>query len=259
MAANLFRRYVWLLDLISHSGGITFDDISDKWESAQLNDRQGEPLSKKTFHNHINAIEEMFDIRIVCQRQGGFRYVLEGADGGELSNAQELLIQRLRISNALIANPRLSERFLLDKSLEYKHINPLISAMNDSHRLHVSYWRVGDERDKRREFTLEPYFVKQFSKEWFVVGRIVEEKKIRVLSFTSIRKLEPLKESFEYPEEFDIKSFIDSHLNMLDLESGELKGKDTATDDSAEFALQRFRDTFPRRSTYGSFTPDEVL
>lgn len=259
MAANLFRRYVWLLDLIGHSGGIRFKEISEKWENAQLNDRRGEPLSKKTFHNHINAIEEMFDIRIVCQRQGGYRYVLTGADGGELSDTQELLIQRLRISNALIANPRLSKRFILDKSLEFKHLNPLISVMDDSKRVKVYYWRVGEQRDKQREFTLEPYFVKQFSKEWFVVGRVVEEDKIRVLNFTNIRKLEPLEESFEYPNDFDINSFIDSSLRLLDLESGELKRANSTSDDSAEFALQRYRDILPRRSMYGSFIPDEVL
>ena len=259
MAANLFRRYVWLLDLIGHSGGIRFKEISEKWEKAQLNDRRGEPLSKKTFHNHINAIEEMFDIRIVCQRQGGYRYVLTGADGGELSDTQELLIQRLRISNALIANPRLSKRFILDKSLEFKHLNPLISVMDDSKRVKVYYWRVEEQRDKQREFTLEPYFVKQFSKEWFVVGRVVEEDKIRVLNFTNIRKLEPLEESFEYPNDFDINSFIDSSLRLLDLESGELKRANSTSDDSAEFALQRYRDILPRRSMYGSFIPDEVL
>jgi hypothetical protein len=43
MSAFLFRRYVWLLDKISEasrSGGISFDEISRKWEYDTLNDRQ---------------------------------------------------------------------------------------------------------------------------------------------------------------------------------------------------------------------------
>ena len=94
MSAHLFRRYVWLLDQVNR-GGMTFKKISRQWANSSLNDRPGEPLALKTFHNHIEAIEEIFDLRIRCQRQGGYVYVLEKNENADTSKTQrELLDER---------------------------------------------------------------------------------------------------------------------------------------------------------------------
>ena len=260
MAAHLFNRYVWLLDQVSR-GGKKFKDISEAWETNYLlNDRPGEPLPKKTFYNHIKAIEEMFGIRIRCQRIGGYVYVLEGIDGGKLSDTQEMLLHQLRLSNAIFSNTRLSPRIILDKSLAYRYLNPLLAAMDESHRVKIYYWRIGESRNKRVELTFEPYFLKQFSKEWFVVGRVVEDNTIRILLFDHIRKIETLNDYYAYPEAFDINKFIDNTLSLLD-EDGNMvaEGNSSILDDRELFASLRFRDTIYRRSTYGSFIPDEKI
>lgn len=259
MAVHLFKRYVWLLDLISQ-GGKTYEKISYKWEKSPLNDRPGEPLPLRTFHNHIKAIEEMFDIHIRCQRQGGYVYVLEGANGEELSDTQEALLHQLRLSNAISTNTRLSPRIIIDKTVAYRYLNPLLAAMDESQRVKIYYWRIGDSRDKRVEFTFEPYFIKQFSKEWFVVGRVVEDDSIRILLFDHIRMVEPLDEYYIYPESFDVKTFIDNTLSLLDKEGNMVTESDSSIlDDRELFASLRFRDTIYRRSTYGSFIPDEKI
>ena len=259
MATHLFRRYIWLLDQVS-LGGMTYEKISYKWEKSPLNDRPGEPLPIRTFHNHIKAIEEMFDIHIRCQRQGGYVYVLEGANGEELSDTQEALLHQLRLSNAISSNARLSPRIILDKTVAYRYLNPLLLAMDESQRVKIHYWRIGDPRDKRAEFTFEPYFLKQFSKEWFVVGRVVEDNTIRILLFDHIRKIEILNDYYAYPEAFDINKFIDNTLSLLD-EDGNMvaEGNSSILDDRELYASLRFRDTIYRRSTYGSFIPDEKI
>ena len=259
MATHLFRRYIWLLDQVS-LGGMTYEKISYKWEKSPLNDRPGEPLPLRTFHNHIKAIEDMFDIHIRCQRQGGYVYVLEGADGKELSDTQEALLHQLRLSNAISTNTRLSPRIILDKSVAYRHLNPLLAAMDESQRVKIYYWRMGDSRDNRVEFTFEPYFLKQFSKEWFVVGRVVEDDSLRILLFDHIRMVEPLEEYYVYPESFDVKTFIDNTLALLD-EDGNVvtEGEAFAIDDRVLFATLRYKDTLYRRSIYGSFIPDEKI
>lgn len=259
MAAHLFRRYVWLLEQVNR-GEMTYEKISRAWEYSPLNDRPGEPLSPRTFYNHVAAIKDMFNIHIRCLRQGGYVYVLENIDGEGLSDAQETLLNQLRLSNAITSNTRLSPRIILDKSVVYRHLNPLLAAMEESQRIKVYYWRIGDSRDKRAEFAFEPYFLKQFSKEWFVVGRIVEDNTIRILLFDHIRKIESINESYAYPEEFDIKAFIDQTLSLIDEDGNTVaKSEQLILDDRELFASLRFRDTVYRRSTYGSFIPDEVL
>jgi hypothetical protein len=202
----------------------------------------------------------MFDIHIRCQRQGGYVYVLEGADGKKLSDAQEALLHQLRLSNAITANTRLSPRIILDKTVAYRHLNPLLAAMDESQRVKIYYWQMGDSRDNRVEFTFEPYFLKQFSKEWFVVGRVVEDDSIRILLFDHIRMVEPLDEYYVYPESFDVKTFIDNTLALLDANGNMVAESEAfAIDDRVLFATLRYKDTLYRRSIYGSFIPDEKI
>ena len=117
---------------------------------------------------------------------------------------------------------------------------------------------MGDKQEQRTEFNFEPYFIKQFAKEWFVVGRVVEDNTMRVLKFDSIRKIELLEETFDYPNDFNINHYLDSLTAKVDPDSWEIAG-DTDVDDSHEFALLRYRDTLYHRSRYGSFIPDEAM
>lgn len=61
--AVLFNRYAWLVDTIYRAGRITFEEINERWLHSSLNDTE-EDLPLKTFHNHKNAIQQMFDINI---------------------------------------------------------------------------------------------------------------------------------------------------------------------------------------------------
>jgi hypothetical protein len=68
MAVHVFKRYVWLLDLISQ-GGKTYEDIDRAWRNNYLLNNNKEFLPKRTLHNHITAIKEMFVIEIECRKQ----------------------------------------------------------------------------------------------------------------------------------------------------------------------------------------------
>ncbi len=70
--AYLFKRYIWLLDVIYNAKKISFEDINRKWQNASLN-YSCEELPLRTFHNHRLAISEMFDIDITCDRKQEFK------------------------------------------------------------------------------------------------------------------------------------------------------------------------------------------
>lgn len=75
MANNLFKRYLWLINTIKSFGPISFDGINIQWLKSSLNELE-EDLPKKTFRNHLNAIAELFDIEILCDRKNGYRYYI---------------------------------------------------------------------------------------------------------------------------------------------------------------------------------------
>lgn len=75
MANNLFKKYLWLMNTIKSFGPISYDSINRLWERSALNEL-GEELPKKTFHNQLNAISDLFDIEILCDRKNGYRYYI---------------------------------------------------------------------------------------------------------------------------------------------------------------------------------------
>ena len=90
MAGNLFKRYVWLLDLIQRTGGIKYEYINRNWwENYRLNETH-EPLPKRTLQNHIKAIYEMFGIEIECDRKRDYKYVIKNPENIEKIKARAL-------------------------------------------------------------------------------------------------------------------------------------------------------------------------
>ena len=72
MAANLFGRYVWLIDTLRRYKRLTFQEISELWQESGLG--YGEELPLKTFHNHkkaINSEERTFTARSRIVLAGG--------------------------------------------------------------------------------------------------------------------------------------------------------------------------------------------
>ena len=65
--STLFNRYVWLVETILRAGRITFEEINDKWNRSRLN-YSGDVIPLRTFHNHRQAIEEMFDVTVTDVR-----------------------------------------------------------------------------------------------------------------------------------------------------------------------------------------------
>ena len=80
MSANLFKRYFWLMDVIYRSNGITREEINRRWAVSELNERKENELPERTFHRYREAIENIFDINIVCDRHGDKRYHIENLD-----------------------------------------------------------------------------------------------------------------------------------------------------------------------------------
>ena len=50
-----FKKYLWILDLLYSSGGITFKEMAEKWKESSLNDRKT-ILAKRTFDDYRRAI-----------------------------------------------------------------------------------------------------------------------------------------------------------------------------------------------------------
>lgn len=91
MANNLFTKYVWMLSTMYHAGKVSYSDLNRKYV-----EKFKEKLPLRTFHNHKDAIEELFGVKIKCDRKNGFKYYIAGIENiknGELGKLIQELLQ----------------------------------------------------------------------------------------------------------------------------------------------------------------------
>lgn len=159
MAKDLFNRYIWLVDTIYRADGITFEEINEKWTRSSMSG--GEDLPLKTFHNHRKAIEDIFDINIVCDKKNGYRYHIENADDMKRGGVRTWLLNTFAVNNLINESHHLKRRIMFEQIPSgQKYLTPIIEAMRDGRALEMTYksfWR-----QSRYDTEVEPYFIKVF-------------------------------------------------------------------------------------------------
>lgn len=218
MAANLFNRCVWLLDLISKPNGKTFEQIDQAWQRSALN-KDGLPLPKRTLHNHIQAIAEMFNINIVCKRQGGYRYLIEDDSESRKSEARTSLLNQLRLSNAMM-NGSIAGRILTNRILHERFFSPLMTAMDENKNVHIVYrdCTINEAIEYTiKHITLSPYMLRQMSEfRWYLIGRDQEDHLIHALDLNHVEHIGLLESTFTMPKEFSFDAFTKT-LDTVDV------------------------------------------
>ncbi|HML66623.1 MAG TPA: WYL domain-containing protein [Dysgonomonas sp.] len=205
MAKDLFKRYIWLVDTIFQAGRITFDEINDKWERSSLSD--GNSLPKKTFHNHKDTIEEIFDIIIVCDAKDSYRYYIENSEDLDNGSMRNWLLNTFTINNLISESQKLRNRIQLEEIPSgQQHLTPIIEAMRDSYKLEItyqSYWK-----DHASTFEIEPYLVKIFKQRWYLIAYSEGMGRIMIYALDRIQQLSITQNRFDYPKDFNPEEYF---------------------------------------------------
>ena len=112
-SALLFRSYIWLADTIYTAGHITRKEIDEKWaRNTSLNHHNESHIPERTFHNWKNAIEDMFEIVISCDRARGRSYYIENADDMERGGIRAWMLNTFAINNLINESHHLKRQIL---------------------------------------------------------------------------------------------------------------------------------------------------
>lgn len=244
MAGNVYQQYVWLLDLINRRDGITFRKISDAWQISPLNDT-GQRLPRRTFINHLQKIKEIFDIDIECT--SGFNYRITYSGDIDLDSIKQSLLAHLQLSNALFANPKLAKRISLDGYLSFRYFSPLIEAMENGFVVELNF--LHHEKDCRSYPKICPYYIKQFEKAWFVVGRDIKKNAICAYAFNDIVAIRISEEG----EKFDMSEEVDVTEFMRNPEFGETK----YNNNDLYMQMHEKHKCSRHRNRWGTYTPED--
>ncbi len=211
--AKLFRRYVWLVDLISRAGRITFEEINRKWRYSPLNEDE-EDLPLKTFHNHKEAIQEMFGITIACARSGGYTYYIENAEDLNAEGAKRWLLNSFAVSNLITESKSLNNRILFEEIPSgQQFLTPLIEAMRDSVTVQLTHKSF--DRETSHTFEVEPYCVKVFRQRWYLAAYNKEYDGMRVYALDRILDVNITATHFDMPKDFDPEGYFANSFGII--------------------------------------------
>jgi hypothetical protein len=201
MVTELLQKYIWLVQTFIRAGdnGLSLQDILDKWEN-----RWDSPYSRRTFNNHRNDVEDVFGIRIECNRSTN-RYFIEYSDDVTDENAESAwLINTFSVNNLLRSGKeRLSGRVTVENVPSgHRHLATIMDAMIDNLELIIEYKKYSSTEGER--LTIHPYAVKENAKRWYILAYCVERKGLRVYGLDRVQNLKITTKSFKMPLNFDV-------------------------------------------------------
>lgn len=212
MAKDLFNRYIWLVDTIYRADGITFEEINEKWLRNSMS--EGLDLPLKTFHNHRKAIEDMFDINIVCNKRGGYKYYIENADDMEKGGVRTWLLNTFAVNNLINESHHLKRRIVFEQIPSGQNfLTPVIEAMRDGMSIEIKYksfWRQDEYTTE-----VEPYFVKVFKQRWYLIARNKIKDAIRIYALDRIHALTQTGNAFVMPKDFSPEEYFYNSFGII--------------------------------------------
>ena len=208
MAANTFRRYIWLLDLLDRRGYATYEEICDAWLRSSVNE-DGEELPKRTFRNHITAILDQFGIEIAFRK--GCGYYINPEDQNESKTAKWML-SSLSMYNTLSECQGMKERILFDDVPARDGLQDLVQAMKNGNAVNFMYKSHFEEEP--HDVEMEPYCLKFFKLRWYVIGRRTEDGELRTYALERMTGIEQTDRPFTIPDDFDGEAYFSNYFGV---------------------------------------------
>lgn len=201
MVTELLKKYIWLVQTFIRAGehGLSLEEITDKWET-----RFDSPYSRRTFNNHREAVEEVFGIRIGCNRSTNRYFIESSEDIANENDETAWLINTFTVNSMLsLGKERLSGRVSVeDIPSGHKHLTSIMEAMTENFEVKIKYQKyTSSEADS---YTLRPYALKEFAKRWYIVAYCCEREALRVYGLDRILSLDLTGKTFSMEEGFDV-------------------------------------------------------
>ena len=210
--ATLFRRYLWLLDVIYSAGRITLDEIRVRWQRNEMSG--GEELPRKTFENHRKAVEELFDVNIACDRRTN-EYYVECGDDLVRDDLRRWLLETFAVNDLLVNSKRLRRRIALEPIPSgYAYLTTVLRAMEENRCLEIVYRHTYDEKREKR-YEVEPYGLKAFRRRWYLIANSVEMGGIYAFALDRVRSMVPTAKAAEIPSDFDCAEFYADAFGII--------------------------------------------
>lgn len=204
MVRSIFYRYIWLVEQLNNTGGLSLAEINARWVH-NIDISEGNPLPERSFHNYRAKIEEIFDINIDYDRGQG-KYIIKDDEGLQQSRTRQWLLNTFSLQNMLTEGRGLGSRIEFENVPSgEKRVSDIVRAMQTGIVLRIVYnnfWK-----GETTERYIEPYMLKIFKQRWYVVAN-ERGSKIKVFALDRIVELDRTEDKFGLPKNFDPEAYF---------------------------------------------------
>lgn len=212
MAKNYFNRYVWLIDVISRHGHIRKQEIDALWAASSLNDNKDNGIAERTFHNHREAILDIFGIEIAYDR--GLGYYIANSEDLDGDGARSWLLESMSLSNLLNESADMRGRILFEKvPSSSRWLSIIVDTMRDGKALEMTYQSFN--RTEPTTFETHPYCLKIFRQRWYMLAKTIGKEELRIYALDRVRDIKILDKLLRLPKDFDAAEFFSDYFGII--------------------------------------------
>ena len=208
-----FRQYIWIVNTIMSSKRISLNRIQKLWIENDLNDQKA--LSRTTFYRLREDIENMFGIRIECDRSNHNQYYISNPEILKDNSTQNWMLQTLTVGNILVDSLAIKDRLVLEEipgGLEY--LQTIIKAIKTNLVLMMTH--QGFDSPTPKTIAIEPYCLKVFRQRWYLLGKNhPNASELRIYALDRITKLEETNQSFVMNSDFNAAYFFSKYFGVF--------------------------------------------
>lgn len=205
MVSELLQKYIWLIQTLIRAGsrGLSFKELGSRWKN-----RFGSPYPRRSFNNHREAVEEIFNVSIECDKSTNRYFIRYPDDVADKDASSAWLINTFTVNNILtLGKERLSGRVSVeDIPSGHRWLAGTMDAMIENREIEISYRKYTGSGIS--EYTLRPYAVKENARRWYIVAFCVEREQMRVFGMDRILEMKPTDRHFSMPRDFDVEALF---------------------------------------------------
>lgn len=210
---TLFNRYLWLIELLSYSKGLSKSEIDSRWANSVFNDDGKGTIPRRTFIRMKDNILSLFDIQIVYDRKEK-KYHIENDISGCNKNTQ-FLLSAFAVNQMVSENRDLADRILLEDTPAGSNIflPEITTAMRENRRLSITYQNY--EMQTAREFEIEPYALRYFGRRWYVLAHTDFHNSLRLYALDRMKDVKISDKLFKLPEDFSADDYFSRYFGVI--------------------------------------------
>lgn len=211
----VFRRHLWLVDLLYSYGPLNKEQIDKHWEKSSINDDRSKNIPRRTFIRMREAIFEIFGIEIACNKSRGNVYYIVGLDEIKNGTSIHYLLQLFSVSNLLQETQQIQSRILLENTpVAANHYLPIVvTALKNNFVLTISYqsYKMG----QCYTFNIEPFCLRHYQQRMYVLARRCDNNNIRLYALDRMLSAECTQLTFILPKDFNAAEYFKNYVGAM--------------------------------------------